>query len=219
VVASNLSWHPQLDHRSLTTPRPPFRSRGAASRCVFVRLRSSSFVFVSFVSWKSSSNCQPEFTSDVLYEARDGVSPSGTRLIRVTHGPDGSSADAQRARDLAWAEALSGLGRVALTLSSRLRSMHDAPTTSADSTVAAPPDNLNQPGTPPLSRSGLGQRQESVLALGGLDTESGMATTEVANAVGYARTNTHRLLGRLAEHGLLEQVPDERPVRWRRASG
>lgn len=130
----------------------------------------------------------------------------------------GGTVTEQRARDLAWAEALVGLARVAATLSTRLRAIHAD--TAGDGLGEDREGGRATEVTAAVSRvprGGLGPRQEAVLALGGLDAEPGMTTGEIATAVGSARTNTHKLLVRLEDLGALERMPDERPARWRRA--
>lgn len=68
-----------------------------------------------------------------------------------------------------------------------------------------------------VPRGGLGPRQLAVLALGGFDSPAGLSAADVETATGLQRPNVHKLLQRPTELGHLEQVPDERPARWRRA--
>ena len=119
------------------------------------------------------------------------------------------------------AEALSGLARVAVTLSGRLRDLHS----SEDDSPAAPPGR-RAASTPaasvttratPTPRGGFGPRQQAVLALRGLDNDVGLAASEVATAVGLSASNSTTLLNSLVKLEALERVPDERPIRWRRA--
>lgn len=59
-------------------------------------------------------------------------------------------------------------------------------------------------------------RQLAVLALGGLDTELGLAVPDVMKALNYRRPNAHTVLDRLTDLGYLERIPDEQPTRWRK---
>jgi len=61
----------------------------------------------------------------------------------------------------------------------------------------------------------LGSRQQALLAIGGLRTDAGLSSAEVAKALGVAVPNAHSALTTLVGRGLIEQVGDERPVRWR----
>lgn len=130
--------------------------------------------------------------------------------------------DRNRQRDLAWVEAFAGLSRVAATLSVRLRAVHEVDQSAAAAAAVPSPTNerarpAQRPATARLPRGGFGPRQQSVLALGGLDAEMGLAAAEVANAIGSTASNTHKLLVGLEGLGALERVPDERPVHWRRS--
>lgn len=129
-------------------------------------------------------------------------------------------AELARGQDLAWAEALTGLARVAVTLSARLRELHsseDAPAAPAGGTTpqASPKPAAGLAAAAP--RGGFGPRQEAVLALSGLDSALGLAASEVATAVGLSASNSTTLLNGLAKLEALERVPAERPIRWRRA--
>lgn len=67
-----------------------------------------------------------------------------------------------------------------------------------------------------LSSLGLGPRQLEIMNLAGLDTEEGMSTREVADAIGgYNAANTHRALQSLSAQGLIEDLPHGEHVRWR----
>lgn len=115
------------------------------------------------------------------------------------------------------AEALAGLGRVAVTLSGRLRELHSEPPaalTDGDASAPAATEGAKQAATP---RGGFGPRQQAVLALRGLDSDLGLAASDVATAVGLSASNSTTLLNGLAKLEALERVPDERPIRWRRA--
>jgi Fic family protein len=105
---------------------------------------------------------------------------------------------AGRARDLAWAEAFAGVAQVADTLAGRLRAIHE------ERHVR---DERN---------SALSEHQRQVVGLAGLKNADGLTGSEVAAAVGLERANAYRLLRRLVELGQLEEVPAERPRRWRR---
>lgn len=111
--------------------------------------------------------------------------------------------EVERARDLAIADALAGLGKVATTLSARLYEIHTAD--QARPQLDAPPVRL-------------GERQRRVLALTGWDNERGLGVSEVATALGFERPNTHNLLVRLEKMELLERLEGHRPMRWRRAA-
>lgn len=115
-----------------------------------------------------------------------------------------------RARDLAWADAFAGLSRVAAALSARLREIHDD--------GAAQPTAPAAPARPRRRTAGpLGPRQQSVLALRGLDGVHGLSAGEVAKALDLRPQNAQTVLRGLEKTGVLEPVPDEAPRRWRRA--
>ena len=124
-----------------------------------------------------------------------------------------------RGRDLAWAEALTGLARVAVTLSGRLREPHsaDRPAVPDGAAVGAPPAAPTAAVSSGRLRGGFGPRQQAVLGLRGLDSELGLASSEVARAVGLSASNSTTLLNGLTKLEALERVPGERPTRWRRA--
>lgn len=117
----------------------------------------------------------------------------------------------ERARELAVADALVSIGRALTLLGTRLAGVHDEDT-GEESPLAVDPATLGAE----LPRGGLGPRQLAVLGLGGLDTPMGLAVADVETATGLQRPNVHKMLQRLTELGHLEQVPDERPARWRR---
>lgn len=110
------------------------------------------------------------------------------------------------------ADALVSIGRALTLLGTRLAAVHDDDSGEAVRPPAAEPAALGAE----LPRGGLGPRQLSVLGLGGLNTLTGLAVADVETATGLQRPNVHKLLQRLTELGHLEQVPDERPARWRR---
>lgn len=62
---------------------------------------------------------------------------------------------------------------------------------------------------------GLGPRQRDIATLPGLNEKLGMTTRQIADAIGYRIPGTTAALHRLAELGLIEQVPDVRPAHWR----
>jgi Fic family protein len=148
-----------------------------------------------------------------VIQSHNGNVSGNTSSGDPTGEPDEDQARAlQRARDLAIAEALGGLGRVALTLSSRLREIHQsAQPVAVDS--AADGAAAGRSRTP---RGGLGPRQRRVMDLGGMDSETGLTASDVGKALGFTAANVTSILKRLTEIDLLEQVPDERPARWRR---
>jgi hypothetical protein len=124
-----------------------------------------------------------------------------------------NEAGRDRARDLAFAEALLGLSRVAATLSTRLRAVHaDEPFANgrADAGVETTRPVL------PVVGPRLGPRQLRVLEIAGLDSELGLAAADVATEAGLTAPNATVALKRLAELGYLVQVADQRPARWRR---
>ena len=109
------------------------------------------------------------------------------------------------------ADALVSIGRALTLLGTRLSAVHDEDTGGeAAAAVEQAAAGVSLP------RNGLGPRQLAVLALGGLETSVGLAVADVETATGLKRPNVHKLLQRLTELGHLEQVPDERPARWRR---
>jgi predicted transcriptional regulator len=100
---------------------------------------------------------------------------------------------------LAWAEALDSWAATAVTLAERLRSTITTDPVAADQT------------------SKLGRRQRELLNLDALKNPGGTSPEEVAEALGVALPNAHRLLRGLAARELVEQVPDTKPSRWRKA--
>lgn len=96
--------------------------------------------------------------------------------------------------------------------------MHAAPSTPPGPQRPATPNTAPAPVTPTgaVPRNGMGPRQLAVLALGGLDTELGLAVSDVMKALNYRRPNAHTVLDRLTDLGYLERVPDEQPTRWRK---
>jgi DNA-binding transcriptional ArsR family regulator len=120
------------------------------------------------------------------------------------------AAETDRARELAVADALVGVGRALTTLGLRLRELDDdAPP------VAAPlPVEVASAGAVP--RGGVEPRQLAVLSLGGLGTDRGMSAGEVATAAGLTQPNAQNVLKRLEGLGYLTRVVGERPARWRR---
>lgn len=63
-----------------------------------------------------------------------------------------------------------------------------------------------------------GSRQRQVVHLPGLDTESGMTTTDIANAIAYSVANTHALLRSMEAAGVIERVVQwSTATRWRLA--
>ena len=141
-------------------------------------------------------------------------------MIHVIHPPSSSPDAATRARDLAWAEAFAGLARVSATLSTRLRQIH-AESTDAAGSSGEEPSALERPRPAPgrarQPKGGFGPRQQTLLALGGLDLPEGLSAPEVAASLGWARSNAHGVMTRLEELGALHRLPDERPARWTRA--
>jgi hypothetical protein len=109
------------------------------------------------------------------------------------------------------ADALVSIGRALTLLGTRLAAVHDE-----DGGEDAPAEVEVATLGADLPRGGLGPRQLAVLALGGFDTPTGLSVADVETATGLQRPNVHKLLQRLTELGHLEQVPDERPARWRR---
>lgn len=123
------------------------------------------------------------------------------------------AASRARARDLAVADALVAVGRALTLLGSRLHDVHADPE----------PEQLDEDEASEaaasgaaIPRGGLGPRQLAVLALGGLNSPTGLSAGDVVTATGYKRPNVYPLLERLAELGYLEVVPDEQPTRWRK---
>ena len=109
--------------------------------------------------------------------------------------------------------ALVSIGQALTLLGSRLSDVYGAPSGARPVTKASSPTPASGRTEP---RGGLGQRQRTVLALGGLDADTGMTAGDVVIATGFKRPNVYPLLERLTELRYLEQVPDEQPVRWRR---
>lgn len=63
----------------------------------------------------------------------------------------------------------------------------------------------------------LGKRQRQIVDVPGLADETGLKTSEIANAIGYEVPNTYSTLQALARQKIVEQVPDSDPQRWRLA--
>jgi hypothetical protein len=130
----------------------------------------------------------------------------------VTTADDRARAAARdRARELAVGDALVSIGRALTLLGTRLSDIHDEE--AGDEAVATIEQSTTRVDVP---RGGLGPRQLTVLALGGFDSPLGLSAGDVQTATGLQRPNVHKLLQRLTELGHLEQVPEERPTRWRR---
>lgn len=123
-----------------------------------------------------------------------------------------TEAGRDRARDLAFAEALLGLSRVAATLSTRLRAVH------ADERELGhqAADSAETPPALPTVGPRLGPRQLRVLEVEGLESELGLSAADVADAAALMAPNATVALKRLAELGYLVQVDGQRPARWRR---
>jgi hypothetical protein len=133
----------------------------------------------------------------------------------VVHEPGAQTVDRQRARDLAVADARVSIGQALTLLGSRLVDVHAQPESESESSEESPGPPWQVPNAA-VPRGGLGQRQLAVLALGGLNTASGLSAGDVVTATGYRRPNVYPLLERLTELGYLEPVPEEQPTRWRR---
>jgi hypothetical protein len=129
-----------------------------------------------------------------------------------------NEAELARARDLAWAEALSGLSAVAATLAARLKEVHAAPAPDPGQALAAAgsPGRLDAKAPTMRPRGGFGPRQLAVMDLDGIAEKRGVCASDVADTLGYRVPNAHSLLNRLEKLGALERVPDQRPARWRR---
>ncbi|MCZ2849024.1 MarR family transcriptional regulator [Modestobacter sp. VKM Ac-2978] len=123
----------------------------------------------------------------------------------------GGATAPDRARELAFADALVSIGRALTLLGARLADLHAEDT--GDRAAATFEQSMVRADAP---RGGLGPRQLEVLALGGFDSPVGLSAADVETATGLQRPNVHKLLQRLTELGHLEQLPDERPARWRR---
>ena len=96
------------------------------------------------------------------------------------------------------AEALAGLGRVVVTLSGRLRDLHREPAAELPEGEAPTADTAEAARQAATPRGGFGPRQQAVLALRGLDSELGLAASDVATAVGLSASNSTTLLNGLA---------------------
>ena len=105
----------------------PSESRTSLKEPPAYLTRSRAHSAVVDISWKCTSgvSCRSRWTFRITFGLY--VSHNRARLITVTQPSTAGTADAQRTRDLAWAEALAGIARVAMTLSSRLRVIHDGP--------------------------------------------------------------------------------------------
>lgn len=60
-----------------------------------------------------------------------------------------------------------------------------------------------------------GERQQAILQLTELASEKGLKTSDIAAAIDYDVPNTYQTLQGLERSGLVEQIPDARPQRWR----
>lgn len=83
--------------------------------------------------------------------------------------------------------------------------------------VTAPPSGAVTP-TVATRPTVLGERQQRLLALPGLDSVDGLSNREIAEQLGIKIPNATAVTKRLSELGRLEPVPDEAPVRYRRAA-
>jgi hypothetical protein len=68
---------------------------------------------------------------------------------------------------------------------------------------------------PDGSQRARGPRQEAILALPEMATAAGLKPAVIAARISYSVSNTYTLLQTLSRVGLVEQVPDSRPQRWR----
>jgi hypothetical protein len=68
-----------------------------------------------------------------------------------------------------------------------------------------------------LEEHNLGARQVQIVKLSGLRFEEGLRTSEIATKIGYEVPNTYSTLQALARRGVIEQVPNKEPQRWRLA--
>ncbi len=77
------------------------------------------------------------------------------------------------------------------------------------------PPQVNMPLKP--EDQSLGTRQLQIVKLSGLRSEAGMRTSEIATKIDYEVPNTYSTLQALARRGVVEQVPNKEPQRWRLA--
>jgi len=84
---------------------------------------------------------------------------------------------------------------------------------------AQAPGAADTPGEGATSRkpAALGERQQRLLALAELDNAAGLSNREIGQRLVITAPNSTAMTRRLTELGYLEAVPDERPVRYRRA--
>ncbi|MFI6782836.1 hypothetical protein [Micromonospora sp. NPDC050276] len=104
---------------------------------------------------------------------------------------------------LALAKFARAQGDLYLNLAADLEAAAQVPDLTVDAEVEIP--------------TGRGQRQQQILAVPGLATETGMKTADVAAAIGYDGPNTHTSLQALHKAGLVEPVSGATPQRWRLA--
>jgi hypothetical protein len=65
----------------------------------------------------------------------------------------------------------------------------------------------------------LGVRQQQIASLPGLRDDEGMKTSDVARAAEMSDvTNVYQTLQNLVRRGVVEQIPNSRPQRWRLVS-
>lgn len=100
------------------------------------------------------------------------------------------------AATLAWADALESWAATATTLAERLRA------------TATPEPLLGD------LEAGRGPRQRELLDLEALDTTAGMTAEQVAQALGVALPNAHKLLTKLEARELVQRIPESKPTRW-----
>src|SRR3954454_18154426 len=101
-----------------------------------------------------------------------------------------------------------------------------APAESAEEPVDAPGhthggghldlDDLSADGS--TTQRARGPRQEAILAIPEMAGAAGLKPAVIASRIDYSVSNTYTLLQTLGRVGLVEQVPDSRPQRWRLTS-
>lgn len=128
----------------------------------------------------------------------------------VTAAPDDGAAPAAPSA-LALAQLADDVARALSSYAAALRrgGVHAPP-------PAAPAD-ADTPPAAALRPVALGERQQRLLALPDLDSAEGLSNREIAERLGIKTPNATALTKRLAELGHLIAVPDESPVRYRRA--
>lgn len=79
-------------------------------------------------------------------------------------------------------------------------------------------DLTAEPTIDPIAELPLGLRQREIIEVLRAADERGLTTSEVCKPIRYDTANGHVALRSLQTRGVLEQVPGQKPIRWRLAA-